>query len=229
MTDDQQELFDKYAKGILSDSEKQDFLNALKKDPALKKTWDQYRLSSEVLKADEESSLRAMFREIDKSGDSDSMPKTYNKWWILASFIATLIIILGVSMVQFKKLEPTQVADQFRLSSEQRIQRNSDATPTDSLLLSSYYKPLELANNYIDNRQYQEAREALDQITIDADVIQENKEWMLALVSYMENGRSDAYFQSVLSKILDDATHNNYPQAVKLNDKVNNFWGRLRG
>lgn len=229
MTDDQQQRFDRYSQGALSEDERLKLLEEIQNSKSLKHAWDEYKLAQEVLKADDEASIRGMLREIDNSRKSSSSKGNYNKWWIFASLMAALVIIVGVALVEFNKLEPVQVADQYRLKGEQRIQRSGDPVSTDSLLTIKYYRPLQLANDFIDKEQYGDARQAIKEITLEAEVIQQNKEWMLALISYMENGRSDPFFQEVLRKILDDDTHNNYPQAVKLNNKVNNFWGRLRG
>ena len=60
-----------------------------------------------------------------------------------------------------------QVADQYRLKGEQRIQRSGDPVSADSLLTVGYYRPLQRANDFIDQGQFEDARQALEEITLE--------------------------------------------------------------
>jgi len=85
------------------------------------------------------------------------------------------------------------------------------------------------AKEYLDAQKYDLARQMYAQVSDENKVIRENKEWLIALSHYLEEGRNHAGFQSTLDRILREPDHNCYNLAVQVDDRVNSFWGRLKG
>jgi hypothetical protein len=229
MTEDIHDLIEDYIEGILDEKARESFENLLETDVDFRKNYDDYLCINQILKIDQEAILRERMAEIDKEKSVLSKTK-YNKYWILASVIASLIIILLVTQARMNKINDVQIAQEFLIQESSAMNRDLNDTKTDqSILENGYLEPLKKINASIRAKNYEEARKLTDAITIDAPIINDNKEWILTLLLYLEKGRKDAEFQKSLNSILDNPSHNCYMLAVNLDQRVNNFWGRLKG
>lgn len=229
MTEDIHDLIEDYTEGILDEKARESFENLLETDVDFRKNYDDYLRINQILKIDQEAILRERMAEIDQENSVPSKTK-YNKYWILASVIASLIIILLVTQARMNKINDVQIAQEFLIQESSAMNRDLNDTKTDqSILENGYLEPLKKINASIRAKNYEEARKLTDAITIDAPIINDNKEWILTLLLYLEKGRKDAEFQKSLNSILDNPSHNCYMLAVNLDQRVNNFWGRLKG
>lgn len=232
MNEEMYNYIDDYYMGNLSEAEIAVFEDRLKSDMELKTAHEQYLLLKEVVDVEVEDDYRKMFTSIDsenenKSTDSSTTGGTYNKYWILATILSGIIILFFVIWKRANDINPVMVADNFSVQEGDLITRDVNQSEIDTELLNNYYTPLRKANEMIRAQQYEEAYQFIEQINVDSEIVQENKEWMKALISYLKNGRKDAFFQTTINKILDNPSHSCYQLAVNMDSKVNNFWGRL--
>ena len=151
-----------------------------------------------------------------------------NRWWLWAILVAALLIIGITIFEQTAEIDKSYIADSFALEEKGFAVRGENKANEDSLIEVTYIIPMQQISKLIKEGNLDAARNNLANLRNDFPIAQQNIEYTKALIAYLENGRKDKTFQTILNKILDDPTHNCYPLAVRLNNEVNSIWGRLK-
>lgn len=211
---------DSYVRHSMSEEDRAQFEADLKSDAALQEAYDEFLFINSVIEYADEDNLRAEM----KSWKPNS---GFNRYWMLATLIAAIIVISIASYVQTNKIDRNQFAEQYALHDIGAKTRG----PQDEKLLKiqAYESIMKEANSFRETKDFPAMRKSLEKIDTQYPIFAQNKEWMLCLSYYLEHGRKNKDFQAVLNKILDQTDHNCYKLAVDLDQRVNGFWGRLKG
>lgn len=227
MTEEMFNLFEAHSDGTLSPKEESYLEKKISEFDEWKDAFEKYKQVNGVLENAVEEDIKERFKKIDKDRSGNA---GYNKYWILASIIAAILII-GFSIGKLttdSKVDSEMIAQNYTVGNTEVITRGNEIDKGDSLLEQQYKVHIDEANELIEKEEYESARNALEKISLDAPLAAQNKQWMIALTLYLENGRKDEEFQRILNEILDNPKHNCYNLAVDLDSKVNSFWGRLK-
>lgn len=223
MNNDLHEKIEAYFEGTLSEKDSIEFEYELKTNEEIQHAYNDYITIRKTAEHLVEEDLK---KEM-KSWSTDLTKSSFNKYWILATIVSALIIITITSYVKMRKINDESIIKQFAIH-ETILDIRSDQAPKDSLFLTEYIQPMKKAQSAMENHQFENMRKQLSKITLNSKIALDNKEWMIGLSHYLENGRKDPEFHRILNKILDDVNHENYSLAVSMDKKVNGFWGRLK-
>lgn len=226
-----EELIDQYLKGTIDDKNKKRLEQEMNENPAFKQQFEETAIINNAIQASIEEDFRKRFRELDKKKEEKESPNEkfgFNKYWIFAAIVAATLVIGFAILKKVSDINPQQIAQTYTLYDP--LDSNRDINPTDKSIdiNKEYYSHLETANRFFQTKEYEKSREALQLITLENSVTNENKEWMIGLSYYLESGRKSNQFQEILDRILLNPEHNCYIKAVNLDSEVNSFWGRLK-
>lgn len=225
MTEEMFDLFEDYLNNNLDEQARNDFEKKLDQSEEWKNQFEKYKVVHFAIESSVEDDLKNSFSKIDAERRQGG---SYNKYWILASIIAGLLIV-GFSILKLTNdINPSQIAQEYSVDDPLQVTRGIEPTPKDSLVQQQYLTFINSAKDLMKENKYEEARLELEKITLNSPLAEENKEWMKALTYYLQNGRTDPEFQRILNSILDNPKHNCYNLAVDMDSKVNSFWGRLK-
>lgn len=217
-----------YLAGRLNETEKIVFEDQLRQDPSMKKAFEEYQLISEVLETEVEEGLKARFREIDKENPEERDKISFNKWWILATIIVGVLVVMLSIWKQTSEINPQQIAAQYGVEENIDKYRSISSTEKFTEQETIYIDKMKRAATFIEQKKYNEARAVYNSLSEEIPIIRDNKEWAIAMSHYLESGRKNETFQRILDKILLTPEHNCYKQAVQVESEVNSFWGRLK-
>ena len=238
MSNEDFDLLEKYVDGLLGLTQKNDLELRLKEDVVLREQLQLMQKAKKVVLAEEELELLEFMQNTDAKRGEPKEPqvnsikshpkKTLNRWWFWAILVAALLIIGITIFEQTTDIDKSYIADSFALEEIGHAVRGENKANEDSLIEVTYIIPMQQISKLIKAGNLEAARNNLANLRNDFPIAQQNIEYTTALIAYLENGRKDKTFQTILNKILDDPTHNCYPLAVRLNNEVNSIWGRLK-
>ena len=225
MNEKDHDLIEAYFKNNLSEEEKAVFEDRMKADENFRKEVKSYGAFAQILEASVEEDLRESMRKIDL--EKGPTKTSFSKPWIIATILGALLIIVLAIWKQTNDINPQQIAANYAVYEFNDKSRNAYEV-VDSVLNETYFVHMREANQLFEEGKYVKARTVLQRIKRTEMIPAQNKEWMITLSYYLENGRTDENFHKMLNKILDEPDHINYSLAVKLDNEVNSFWGRLK-
>ena len=238
MSNEDFDLLEKYVDGLLGLTQKNALEIRMKEDVVLREKLQLIQKAKKVVQAEEELELLEFMQSTDSKRGKQSEheenlakkqpKKTLNRWWLWAILVAALLIIGITIFEQTAEIDKSYIADSFALEEKGFAVRGENKANEDSLIEVTYIIPMQQISKLIKEGNLDAARNNLANLRNDFPIAQQNIEYTKALIAYLENGRKDKTFQTILNKILDDPTHNCYPLAVRLNNEVNSIWGRLK-
>ena len=234
MKDKDFKLLEDYMDNLLGLTQKNEIEQRLKNEPELLETLNNIRKTKAVISADEEMEIWDIIHEVEeerKVQDNSLNPskKSFNKFWIIASIIAAILIIAFTLLKQTSDVDKQMIAQDFTVKEKSVVVRGTSDFSQDSIIETTYILPMNQVNELVEEGNYQKAQQKLNTISADFPLAKQNIEYTKALIYYLNNGRDNPEFHRILNKILDDPTHNCYKLAVKLDNEVNSIWGRIKG
>ncbi len=228
MNDIDLQLLEDYFDGILGPTQNIEVESRLQNDSELRKVFNQIKLAKSIVQADEELEIRNMMDEVEENNlPPKRQTSTFNKKWIIAAIIGGLLVILASIFIRLTKIDKEMIAQDLIVKEKSQVVRSNDVE-IDTLIEFGYIQPMKQINILIAEKKFDQALKNLEEIKADFPIAKENMQYTKGLILYLKNGRNDPEFHKILNEILDNPLHNCYNLAVRLDNKVNSIWGRIK-
>jgi len=239
MNNEDFDLLENYLDNHLGQAQKEAVESRLKSDADFHALHKYLINAKGIIEAEQDLEFLEIMQSVDAERENSTESTTnnkpltknqkFNKAWLVAILIAAALVIGMTILKQTSDIDQTQIASTFALDENGFAVRGPSTVNEDSLIEITYTIPMQEISLHIKKGELSDAKNKLSNLKPDFQLGEQNVEYTSALISYLENGRSDETFQKILNKILDDPTHNCYPLAVRLDNEVNSIWGRIKG
>lgn len=213
-----------YLNNSLSEEERKEVDQILKKDSEARARFNSHKLAKEALIQLQVNNFMSSLKDTDPSNNS---PKwKFPLWgWILVSLIS-IGVISAVLIKEYRALQPQQLAINYSVDQTSLTIRNIEEN-TISAEDDAYFQLMHKGLSFLNENKPKEARKIFKSIPPTSELYIQNTEWMIAMTHFVESGRNHPIFKTTLAKITENPQHNMYPKALAMEDKLNGIWSFL--
>lgn len=210
------EKIDQLIMGKLDPDEEVQLLDLIDSDAALKEHYIAAKAVNAAMEMEIASDLRAYLAGTDVISQVTLKEKPRLIPLFLIGTAATILILILATTTAYYSLSDASIANNYKIASvavrgavEQQDVYFNEA-------VSAFYKD-----------DYENAISSLALIENEEGIINEEKEWLTALIYLKSTGSKSQEFKTSLDQILTNENHEYYKQAERLQGELSSFWKKL--